>query len=142
MNANIKSSKTWPPGMLVTALLAAVLILLFWRSFLPDYVHFSNDGPLGQQMAAAGNLPAAFNGTWGDLNDIGGNAGSWPLNLSALIRWGFGPVGYAKFFPPVALFILGLGAWTFFRQLKLTPLAAALGALAAMLNSTFLSSAC
>jgi len=142
MKTDKKSSPTRPSGPLVAALLAAVLFLLFWRSFLPDYVHFSNDGPLGQQMAASGDLPDAFNGTWGDLNNIGGSGGSWPLNLSTLIRWGFGPVGYAKFFPPVALFILGLGAWTFFRQLKLTPLAAALGALAAMLNSAFLSSAC
>ena len=55
-------------------------------------------------------------------------------------RWA--PVRYAKFFAPVALFILGLGAWTFFRQLKLSPLAAVLGGLAAALNSAFFSTAC
>ena len=43
---------------------------------------------------------------------------------------------------PIALFILGLGAWTFFRQLRLSPLVATLGALAATLNSTFFASAC
>ena len=31
-------------------LLAVLLALLFWKSFLPGYVHFANDGPLGQQM--------------------------------------------------------------------------------------------
>ena len=35
-----------------------------------------------------------------------------------------------------------MGAWTFFRQLKFTPLAAALGGLAATLNSAFFSTAC
>ena len=45
-------------------------------------------------------------------------------------RWSLGAVNYAKFFAPLALLILGFGAWTFFRQLKLTPLAATLGAVA------------
>ncbi len=123
-------------------LLAIVLTLLFWRSFLPGYVHFSNDGPLGQQMSAWSRLPQAFFGSWSDLNDIGGNTGSYPLGLGALIRWLLGPVGYAKFLAPIALFILGLGAWTFFRRLKLSPLAATLGALAATLNSRFFGTAC
>ena len=34
-----------------------VLLVLFWKSFVPGYVLFSNDGPLGQQMAAANRLP-------------------------------------------------------------------------------------
>jgi hypothetical protein len=57
-------------------------------------------------------------------------------------RWLAGPVGYSKFLAPFALFILGLGAWTFFRQLKFSPLAATLGGLAAALNSAFFSTAC
>ena len=119
----------------------------FWRCFLGKafcraYVHFSNDGPLGQQNATWLRLPAAFTGCWDDLNDIGASVGSYPLGLSALIRWALGPVGFAKFFPPIALFILGLGAWTFFRQLRLSPLAAVLGALAATLNSSFFACAC
>ena len=118
-------------------LLAVILAALFWKSFLPDYVLFSNDGPLGQQNTSWSQLPAAFTGTWWDLNDIGGNAGSYPLDLSALIRWVLSPVAFAKFFQPLGLFILGLGAWTFLRALKLTPLAALLGAMAAMLNSAF-----
>ena len=123
-------------------LLAAILGLLFWKSFAPGFVHFSNDGPLGQQNAAWHQLPAAFTGCWYDLNDIGSSAGAVSLSLSSLIFWVLGSVGYAKFLTPCALFILGIGAWTFFRQLKLTPLAATLGALAAALTSTFLSDAC
>jgi hypothetical protein len=123
-------------------LLAVVLAVLFWKSFLPNYVHFSNDGPLGQQNTSWVQLPAAFTGTWRDLNDIGDNAGSSSLDLTSLISWRLGPVGYAKFLAPIALFILGLGAWTFFRQLKLSALAATLGALAAALTSAFFSNAC
>ncbi len=137
-----------PTGDGQSASLKAVLILafllgiLFWRSFLPEYVHFSNDGPLGQQNTASAHLPDAFRGTWNDNNDIGSGAGAWPFSVASLFRWAVGPIGYAKFLAPFALFILGLGAFCFFRALKMSPLAVTLGALAAMLNSTFLSTAC
>jgi hypothetical protein len=125
-----------------SALLVALLVLLFWRSFLPDFVHFSNDGPLGQLNTNWLQLPAAFTAIWDDLNDIGNNTGALPPDLNALGRWMLGAVGYLKFFPPIALFFLGFSAWCFFRQLKISPLAAALGALAAALNSTFFATAC
>ncbi len=124
------------------ALLALILALLFWRSFLPDYVHFNNDGPLGQQNADWLKMPAGFFGIWNDLNDIGFSGGAFSPSFTPLLKWLLGPVGFSKFLPPITLFILGLGAWSFFRALKLTPLAAALGALAATLNSTFFSTAC
>ena len=123
-------------------LLLAILALLFWRSLLPDFIHFSNDGPLGQNASAQASLPGDFTGEWSDLNVIGNNSGTALTNLSTLMLWSLGPVGFAKLFAPGALFLLGLGAWFFFRQLKLSPLAAVLGALAAMLNSTFFSDAC
>jgi hypothetical protein len=122
--------------------LAVILLGLFWRSFLPGYIHFSNDGPLGQQSSSYIQLPAAFTGSWDDLNDIGNNTGGWPPDLNALSFWMLGAVGYLKFFPPIALFILGFSAWCFFRQLNFSPLAATLGALAAALNSTFFCPAC
>lgn len=137
-----------PRGLFFAGLLVAVLAVLFWKSFLPGYVHFSNDGPLGQQNAAWLQLPGAFSGSWGDLNEIGGNAGAAAPDVTALLRLILLPLGteghilYAKFFPAIAIFFLGLGAWTFFRQLKLSPLAAALGGLAAALNSAFFSTAC
>ena len=131
-----------PNGRSFVALLAIILAVLFWKSFLPGYVHFSNDGPLGQQNAAWRQLPAAFAGSWYDINDIGSSAGAMTPAPSTLLYWVLGPVWYAKFLAPVALFILGLGAWTFLRQLKFSPLAAALGALAATLNSTFFAIAC
>ena len=131
-----------PRAIFFAGLLAVVLAGLFWKSFVPGYVHFSNDGPLGQQNAAWARLPAGFTGIWGDLNDIGNSGGTASPDLTTLFRWLVGPVGYAKFLAPFALFILGMGAWTFFRQLKFTPLAATLGGLAAALNSAFFSTAC
>ena len=180
----------------VPLLLIVVLACLFWRSFLPNYVLFSNDGPLGVQNAAWMQMPDALFGQWDDLNSIGSSA-TIPLNLTVILLLAFKMVsfvrfhasvavftvaffivfgggfyffrksnlsrlaatlralaltaisllalnvidsqalGFAKFYAPVALFIVGLSAWFFFRQLKLSPLAATLGALSAMLNSTF-----
>lgn len=54
----------------------------------------------------------------------------------------FAPVYFSKFYAPLALLFLGLGAWAFFRQLKLGPVACVLGSLATMLNSIFFSAAC
>lgn len=142
MQAQKTNTTAGSAGWGAVVLLAGVLAVLFWRSFLPEYVHFSNDGPLGQQNTAAAQLPAAFHGTWSDANDIGSTGGAWPMSISALFRMCVGAIGYSKFLVPFALFILGLGAWCFFRQLKLSPLAAMLGALAAALNSTFFATAC
>ena len=129
-------------GLKGTLLLATVLALLFWRSFLPGYVHFSNDGPLGAQSTACTIFPGNFVGAWGDTNDIGSPGGAWPLNLSVLLRWFLGPVGYSKFYAPIALFVLGLGTWTFLRNLKLTWLATVMGTLAVVLNTCFFAGAC
>ncbi|MEI8291483.1 MAG: hypothetical protein WCH99_18590, partial [Verrucomicrobiota bacterium] len=87
-------------------------------------------------------MPGIFTGYWRDANSIGENAGAAGINPSSLLLWLAGPVGFAKVYPAVALWILGLGAWTFFRTLKLSPLTAFLAALAAMLNSTFFANAC
>jgi len=115
---------------------------MFWRSFLPNYVHFSNDGPLGLQATDCLQLPASFFGSWGDVTDIGSSGGAWPLSLSALFRWVIGPLGYSKFYALFALFILGLGVWTFLRNLKLTWLASLMGTFAVVLNSCFFAGAC
>jgi hypothetical protein len=60
----------------------------------------------------------------------------------SLLFMAIGPVGYAKFLAPFALLILGISAWIFFRTVKLSPLAAALGGIAVMLTSAFFAGAC
>ncbi len=142
MNATKPHINSKFQGLSVGLMLAIILGLLFWKCFLPNYVHFNNDGPLGQQNAAWHQLPAGFAGCWYDLNDIGSSAGIIAPSLSTLIIWMLGPVGCAKFIAPIALLILGFCAWNFLKQLKLSPLAAVLGALAATLISTFFSDAC
>ncbi len=129
-------------GLYFVGLLTVILLVLFWRSFLPGYVHFSNDGPLGQRNSAWVQMPGGLTGFWADLNYLGGSSGTASLNVTSLLLTILSPVAVAKFYAVVALFVLGVGAWIFFWQLKLSPLAATLGALAAMLNSTFFSSAC
>ena len=73
---------------------------------------------------------------------MGFNGGSAPPSINVGLLWLLGPIGYSKFHAIVSLLILGLGAWYFFRQLRLTALACILGGLAAMLNATFFSVAC
>lgn len=123
-------------------LLAVILVALFWKSFVPGYVHFSNDGPLAQQVTPWSQLPGAFSGTWADLNVLGNSSGAISPSIVSFIHLILGPIGYSKFLAPIAMFILGLCAWIFFRQLKLSPLAAALGGLAAGLQSAWFSNAC
>lgn len=123
-------------------LLFAVLSLLFRGNFLPGHTLASNDGPLGTLNSDCHRLPEAFRGSWEDLNTLGfRGGGGWP-NFTYLLMWVLGPVGFSKFYAPAALLILGLGAWCFFRQLRLVPIACLLGGLAATLNSGFFSAAC
>ena len=120
----------------------ALLSALFYGVFLPGQTKFSNDGPLGELMAQCHQLPARFTGCWSDLNSIGFNSGVATPGISLGLQWLLGPIFFSKFYALVSLLILGLGAWCFFRQLRLTPIACVLGGLAVMLNSTFFSVAC
>src|SRR5438309_1568661 len=124
------------------ALLVALISLFFFRSYLPGWTLFSNDGPLGTLVAQSHRLPDGFSGGWQDLNNVGfREGGAWPAFTYGLLLL-LGPVGYSKFYVPFALLLLGVGAWTFFRQLRLAPIACLLGAVAATLNSGFFSAAC
>jgi hypothetical protein len=125
----------------VLLLLVVALSILFHAIYLPRFVSFSNDGPLGSLVSNSRQMPDLVTGGWHDLNSIGVREGA-PPGLALILLWVLGPVGYAKFLAPLALLILGLGAWCFFEQLKLARAAAILGAMATVLNSTFFSSAC
>ena len=125
---------------LFISLLTFILGVLFARSFDPNLLTFSNDGPLGAQVSGA-RIPDPWMGCWQDSNSIGDNGGTLTPNISILIGLLAGSVVFLKIYAAVALWILGFGAWHFFRQLKLSPLAAGLGALAAALNSAYFGNA-
>jgi hypothetical protein len=120
----------------------AVLAVLFYGVFLPGQTLFSNDGPLGELMAQCHRLPGRFLGCWTDLNNVGFNVGAASPGISICLQWLLGPLWFSKFYALLALLILGVGAWCFFRQMRLTPLACVLGGLAIILNSTCFSVAC
>ncbi len=126
---------------LFLVLVFSVLSLFFYFNYLPSYTLASNDGPLGTLNSASHHLPEEFSGGWQDLNSIGLREGTWPSITYGLLCL-LGPVAYSKLYVPLALTILGMGAWCFFRQLRFAPLACVLGGLAAMLNSGFFSAAC
>jgi hypothetical protein len=129
-------------SLLALAVLAGALALLFWRSFVPGCLLFSNDRPLGLLHAEWMRLPSGLLGRWADLNSLGFNAGSFAATPTTLLLWVLGPVGSSKFLAPASLCLLGMAAWFAFRRLGLSKRGALLGALAAAFSSTFLSMAC
>src|SRR5665213_3040423 len=89
--------------LFIAGLLALVLGLLFCRSFVPQDVVFSNDGPLGGLVTEENRLPQGFTGSWDDLNSIGSSGGTFTLSISELLRAISSPVEYAKIFTPASL---------------------------------------
>src|SRR5262249_45627147 len=100
---------------------------------------FSNDGPLARLMSDSHRLPDRFTGSWQDLNALGYREAAASPNVSFGLQWLLKPVAFSKFYAPLALLILGLSAWYFFRASGLAPPACVLGGLAAVLNSSFFS---
>ncbi len=132
----------WPELVAISLLLLVALSVLLYRDYLPGNILYSNDGPLGRLMSQCHRVPDRFTGCWEDLNMIGmrnwGSAPDITFGLLFLLK----PVWFSKLYAPVALLVLGLGAWCFFRQSGLAPAACLLGGLAATLNSSFFSVAC
>jgi hypothetical protein len=123
-------------------LLAAVLGFSFFQVFLPGRVLASNDAPLSRLESQSHQLPERFTGCWQDLNSVGVREPGGMPSISYALLYLLKPVGFAKFYAPFALFLLGLSAWYFLRQIGLSPPACVLGGLAAALNSDFFSDAC
>ena len=119
------------------------LALLFHGSLSPSLVLFSNDGPLGMLVSQADSVLHTFTGLWRPLNWIGNqDISSQPDVTMALFVGLHSPVLFAKFYAPLALALLGLGAWFFARSAGFHPLVGVLTAAAAALNSNPVSYAC
>src|SRR5438132_7962351 len=102
--------------VLLAGLLGLCLAILFYRSFDPDEVVFSNDGPLGGLKAELNRMPSVLFGAWHDINWIGSQSPTPALNVTSALRLLCGPVLFAKIFAPFAMFFLGIAAGVFFRQ--------------------------
>jgi hypothetical protein len=129
-------------GWFLLLLLAGLLAALFARSFVPEYVLFSNDGPLGVMASQASLKWSNFRSVWMDLNSIGCPGMSYNPSLTWVPGLALSSVAFAKVYAPLTLLALGLGAGFFFRRLGFSNVACVLGALAAMLNTGFFSAAC
>jgi hypothetical protein len=146
MNQLKSGQQGYPSAMRQLGWVAFCLVLLlgflFWEGLLPGHTVFSNDGPLGQMMAQCGDLPSDFMGFWHDLNWLGAAGPSAAPTISNTLSLVCGKVIFSKIYAPFSLLFLGLSAWLCFRQWKFSPLACALGGIAATLNSDFFSTAC
>jgi len=129
-------------GWISAVVLFLVMVVFFGKSFLPNWILFSNDGPLGVQNSEWVSLPRAFLGQWYDLNSLGINAAASMADFSSLVRWVLGPVGYAKFIIPIGLWFLGIAAYFFFRRSGMSIAASILGGLVASLTTGYFSNAC
>ena len=123
--------------------LIVVTLFLFWDSFDPALILFSNDGPLGSISTDAIEMPGTFSGYWHDLNWLGYEQPSASpgiyMALGLLLQKS---VLYLKWCTPICLVILGLAAWFFFRTLGFRNLACTIGAAAAAFNMEVVSYAC
>ena len=123
--------------------LIVVTLFLFWDSFDPALILFSNDGPLGSISTDAIEMPGTFSGYWHDLNWLGYEQPSASpgiyMALGLLLQKS---VLYLKWCTPICLVFLGLSAWFFFRTLGFRNLACTIGAVAAAFNMEVVSYAC
>lgn len=140
-NKNTSSTKQSRPFLLLIVALLVVLALLFLRGWQKGFLVFSNDGPLGQQAAEYLNPIATVTGLWADLNWLGTSGGALSPGISGFLRALLGPVWFSKLFASTALFLLGVGAWFFFRELGFNKTTCVLGGLAAALNGEFVCTA-
>lgn len=125
------------------ALLALVMAFLFRDSFKAGFVAFSNDSPLGGQMAQWDYLFTNLTGAWQPLNWFGNEsiANRPTVSILAGILMGDAIV-YQKFFTPLAILLLGACAYFCFAQLQFRRPVCLIAALAAMLNMSAFSNAC
>src|SRR2546423_15180241 len=112
---SLSKSKGMRPKFEILVLLVfllGILGFLFRNSFKPEDVLFANDGPLGVLKSNALKIPDALTGFWMDLYWVGMNGSAAPTSITYVILWLLGPIGFAKFYGPITLLLLGICAWT------------------------------
>ena len=129
---------------LVCAGILAVLIGFLFRAVLaPGNVVASNDAPLGLMQAFDDvRWDYFWHGSWANLSWLGSAAVGTMPNISHGSYVLLGAVGFAKFYAPIGLFVLGLAAFFFCRRAGFQPWVGWITAIAAALNSNIFSHAC
>src|SRR5580704_12876460 len=89
------SARRKSPLVWAALLLFLSLSLLFWRCYDRDYVHFSNDGPLGAMVAEQNRMPSIMTGMWSDLNWLGWESLSPSPSVTSFMRLVTTPFMYA-----------------------------------------------
>jgi hypothetical protein len=140
--APTSTSSRFKAFLIAVAVVAILLAIAFLRTFHPDYVVFSNDGPFGAMAATSCRLPATLTGVWTDLNWFGGPYPAPAPDVSTALRLLTSPLVCSKIYPAFSLLVLGLCAWMCFRLHRFAPLVCLLAAVAAALNSDFFATAC
>ncbi|MBL6763394.1 MAG: hypothetical protein ISQ14_00450 [Verrucomicrobiae bacterium] len=90
----------------------------------------------------ASGFPDMAYGVWNDLYWVGNESLAANPGIAMFLYGSLGPVGFAKFYCPLALLFFGLAMWVFLRTLGFNATVCALGALAAALNGNRFSVAC
>ncbi len=123
--------------------MAFVLLFLFKDSFKSGYVHFSNDTPLGGEVAQWDYLTDNLNGAWQPLYWLGNENIANRPTISLLFGLLAGDaVIHHKFFVPFSLFLIGICSLFCFRQFNIKGEVAFIAALAATLNMSAFSNSC
>lgn len=131
------------PLLACVTVLLVVLGFLFRNLLVPGEVLASNDAPLGLMQAFnAERWDYFWHGSWANLSWLGTEAVGTMPNISHGSYVLLGAVGFAKFYAPIGLFILGLAAFFFCRRLGFQAWVGVLTAVAAMLNANIFSHAC
>jgi hypothetical protein len=130
------SSKSLKNFGLALLVVAAVIAILFRKSFVPGVTLFANDGPLGMVMSAHGDFTSGWTGAWNDLNWLGMPFLRVMPTLSTLLWYLFGesPVLNSKFSVPVSFVFVGMAMWACLRQFGVRHSVCVLAGIATALN--------
>ncbi len=140
--SSVKQNGTNGRFWILLLALGGALMALCHEAFLPHYVHWANDMPLGAMLDPANRLPGTIVGHWETLYYIGGADPSSSPAFSTLLQIIFPPQIYLKIFVPLCMFVLGFGAWFLFKQLGFAAPVCVVGGLGAGLNMHYFSNAC
>jgi len=112
----------------VALFFAALLVLTFWPSFLPDSVLLTQDDPLGLIDLWKSKLPGAWLANWFPFQLVGLDEGSPTFHPYAILMWLLPSRLFVNWVYAFDTFVAGMFFFLFLRQRRLSVLASLLGA--------------